>query len=449
MPSWIDHAIWWHLHPLGFVGAEDRGLPDEAPTMHRLDQVSAWLPYVRDLGVNGVVLGPVFASESHGYDTIDHYRVDARLGDEDDLRALVDACRTTGVRVLLDGVFNHVGRGSPQFRDVLERGRESRHADWFHLYGDGPGDQLDYEHFEGHRGLVTLNHDNPAVEDHVVDVMRHWLDAGIDGWRLDAAYAVPTPFWARVTDRVHSTHPDAWLVGEVIHGPYEPIIEEGGLDSVTQYELWKATWSALNDRNLHELAWTLGRHADLLDVCLPMTFIGNHDVTRIATRLDDPRHLDLAVAILCTLPGTPSIYAGDEQAFTGTKEDRPGGDDAVRPAFPATPDGLPPDGWPTYRVHQRLLGLRRRHPGIARGQLRVLHVTNDELAYVVEGGDDRVVVLLNVGDDPMAFDDADVMPTGDVEVAVSVDADDEGDPGGDTTVVPAHGWRVTAGRAAP
>ena len=339
MATWPDHAVWWHVYPLGFTGAEREARPDDAPTVHRLGHLEGWLDYVLELGANGLLLGPVFASETHGYDTVDHHRVDPRLGDEDDLRHLVDACRRAGIRVLFDGVFNHVGRGFRPFQDVLAHGRDSRFAGWFRLHGDGTGDELDYDHFEGHRHLVTLNHDHPEVEDHVVEVMEHWLEAGIDGWRLDAAYAVERGFWRRVTDRVRTRFPDAWFLGEVIHAPYEPWIEEGGLDSVTQYELWKSIWSSLNDRNFHELAWTLRRHAELVEVCLPQTFVGNHDVTRIATRLDDRRDVDLAVALLCTLPGAPSIYAGDEQAFTGVKEDNPAGDDAVRPRFRTRPTG--------------------------------------------------------------------------------------------------------------
>ena len=174
--------------------------------------------------------------------------------------------------------------------------------------------------------------------------MTHWLDRGADGWRLDAAYAVPPSFWAQVLPQVRERHPEAYVVGEVIHGDYARVVTESGIDAVTQYELWKAVWSSLNDGNLHELAHALGRHDGFLDTFVPLTFVGNHDVTRIASRLTDPRHLPHALAVLFTVGGTPSVYAGDEQAFTGVKEDRAGGDDAVRPPFPETPAGLAPFG---------------------------------------------------------------------------------------------------------
>jgi hypothetical protein len=138
---------------------------------------------------------------------------------------------------------------------------------------------------------------------------------------------------------VRTRHPDAYVFGEVIHGDYAGFVRDTGVDSVTQYELWKAIWSALNDRNLFELAWALERHNAMLDSFVPQTFIGNHDVTRIASQLLDERHLAHALVILMTCGGLPSIYAGDEQGFRGVKEHRAGGDGAIRPAFPASWSG--------------------------------------------------------------------------------------------------------------
>jgi cyclomaltodextrinase len=392
----FEDVILWHVYPLGFTGAE-RENPQGSPVQHRLPQLERWLDHLIDLGANGLQLGPVFDSETHGYDTRDHLRIDPRLGDEDDLRSLIAAAHDHGVKVVLDGVFNHVGRSFPRF--VAAEAGDQEAARWFVRAGDGWAD------FEGHSSLVALNHDEPAVLAHVVAVMRHWLDLGIDGWRLDAAYAVPTAFWRRVSDEIHASHPHAWLLGEVIHGDYAEFVAESGLDSVTQYELWKAIWSGLNERNLWETAWSLGRHAEMVASFLPATFVGNHDTTRIASKLDDPRHLAHALTVLLTVGGTPVVYAGDEEGFRGVKEDRAGGDDAVRPQFPDDPSGLSEDGAPILRLHQRLISLRRRKRWLAHGGYEQLSVENAVLVYRMTAADasDAVTVVLNIGDQPAAF----------------------------------------------
>jgi cyclomaltodextrinase / maltogenic alpha-amylase / neopullulanase len=399
--NWIERAVWWQVYPLGFVGAECEA---GAGVTHRLGHLVAWLDYVVNLAASGILLGPIFASSTHGYDTIDHFQIDRRLGDESDFDALVKAAHDRGLRIILDGVFNHVGREHPLFQRVIADGPLSPKASWFRLTrsADGVSDEApDYATFEGHLQLVALNHDEPAVADYVTRVMTHWLDRGADGWRLDAAYAVPRRFWADVLPTVRALHPDAYVFGEVIHGDYTGFVRESGVDAVTQYELWKAVWSALNDRNLFELAWAMERHNAMLDSFVPHTFIGNHDVTRIASQLLDERHLAHALVVLMTCGGLPSIYAGDEQAFRGIKEHRAGGDDAIRPAFPATPAGLAPFGWPIYRLHQELIGLRRRHPWLHKARSRATELRNTDFTFEAFHEENRLWVALNLADAPI------------------------------------------------
>jgi cyclomaltodextrinase len=403
--DWIRHAIWWHVYPLGFTAAEPAALPADASPVPRLRHLEAWLPHLVELGCNGLALGPVFESGTHGYDTVDHFRVDRRLGTEEDLQHLLDACAARGVRVMLDGVFNHVGRGFPRFRELLEQGPGSPAAAWFHVnQDDSAPDGFTYRNFEGHGSLVALDHGNPEVADYVIRVLDHWLGRGVSAWRLDAAYAVPAEFWRRVLPEVRRRHPEVWVVGEVIHGDYPGYVIASGVDSVTQYELWKATWSALNDRNLFELAHALRRHGDMVATFLPYTFVGNHDVTRLASRLTDDRHVALAVALLATVPGVPSVYYGDEWALRGVKEDRAGGDDAVRPAFPPSPEEAPDAfgaaGAATTALHRELIGLRRRHPWLVDAEIEQPDVlTNDLLAVRLTGaGGQRLALVLNVGD---------------------------------------------------
>ncbi|CAA0133488.1 Cyclomaltodextrinase [Mycolicibacterium vanbaalenii] len=427
-PAWVEHVIWWQIYPLGFVGAHPA---DVAPTAdeHRIRRIVDWLDYAVELGASGLALGPVFASRTHGYDTTDHYRIDPRLGDDSDFDHLVAEARQRGLRVLLDGVFNHVGADFPRYREAADGGDTS----WF-LQRDG-----NFVTFEGHDGLITLNHRNAEVIDYTVDVMCHWLGRGADGWRLDAAYAVPDRFWAQVLPRMRAMHPQAWFVGEVIHGDYGAHVNQAGFDSVTQYELWKSIWSSLNDANFHELDWTLTRHNEFLDTFVPMTFIGNHDVTRIASMLTNPDHVEHALAVLMTTGGTPSIYAGDESAYRGVKEERFGGDDAVRPEFDSPHKGVGEHGVQVYRAHQHLIGLRRRHPWLHTARTTPLHVTNHGYVYAARNGDHTLVVALNVDDAAMPLSLPALGFTAGEMVAGS------GAPPSEVVVdavVPPHGWLV-------
>ncbi|MFG1922603.1 alpha-amylase family protein [Cryptosporangium sp. NPDC048952] len=379
--GWTEHAIWWHVYPLGFTGAPIRGTdPQPAPRLRRLLH---WLDYAIGLGTSGLLLGPIFTSETHGYDTLDHFAIDPRLGTLDDFDELIAACRARGLRVVLDGVFSHVGRSHPDLTRALRDG----HPGIFDIENGEP------RVFEGHDSLARLNHRNPETIDYTTRVMTHWLDRGIDGWRLDAAYSVDTAFWRETLARVRAEHPDAWFLAEVIHGDYGAFAAASTVDSVTQYELWKAIWSSLADRNFFELDWSLQRHNGHLTNVDLNTFVGNHDVTRIATTVG-PEGALVALAILLTVGGTPSIYYGDEQGFTGVKEERVGGDDAIRPAYPDEPGQLAPWGKTLHRAHQDLIGLRRRHPWLRTATTKSLALSNTEYTYRVSGGTDHLDVSL-------------------------------------------------------
>ena len=419
--SWSEHVVWWQVYPLGFVGAPvhpdqrqaagepvDGRLPADTPVLaaesapptvvHRLPRLLGWLDHLVGLGANGLLLGPVFDSATHGYDTLDHLRLDPRLGDDGDLDALVAACHARGIKVALDGVFNHVADTHPRYLQALAEGPGGRYADWFAIDWAAEGGPRAAV-FEGHGSLVALNHANPQVADYVVQVMNHWCDRGVDAWRLDAAYAVPTQFWADVLPRVRAQHPDVWVSAEVIHGDQAAFVADSGVDSLTQYPLWKATWSSLLDANFFELDWALGLHGALPFAAT--TFVGNHDVTRIASKVG-PERAVLALVVLATVAGVPTVYAGDELAWTGVKEERVGGDDAIRPEFAARPE-LGDGEW-MYRVHQELIGLRRRHPWLVHATTRTLELTNTRYVYAPTSPDgaDSLVVELDVSGAPRA-----------------------------------------------
>jgi cyclomaltodextrinase / maltogenic alpha-amylase / neopullulanase len=342
LPAWVPGRTIYHLHSLAAAGAGGIG------------RLQGWLDHVAGLGCGAVLLTPVHHSTSHGYDTIDPFRLDPRLGTDADFEAFAAACAVRDLRLVLDGVFNHVGREFP--RD-----------DW-----------LSGRSWEGHDELRELDHGNPEVLQWAVDACRHWLDRGASGWRFDVAYAISRPFLREVVRQVTASHPDALLFGEMIHGDYDRLVSSTGLHSATQYELYKAIWSSLNDANLFELAWALERHRSFAATFPPVTFVGNHDVTRIASALHDPAHLELALAVVFTVPGIPCVYYGDELGRQGVKEQRPGGDDAIRPPLPdAAPDH------PAVEQHRRWIRLRRERPWLTTAPIEVVDRSNRTLDYRV------------------------------------------------------------------
>jgi glycosidase len=340
------------------------------------------LNHVVSLGCNGLQLGPIFASASHGYDILDHTSVDPRLGDESDVAVLVAACHQRGIRVMFDGVFNHVASNHPRVEQARLDGLDSEAG---RLFRRDPTRPDGLSRFEGHESLVEIDHASAEAHDYVKSIMEYWLARGIDGWRLDAAYRIPGPFLAKVIAEVKTTYPDALVMGEILHGDYGTLAEEAGLDSITQYELWKAIWSGIKDRNPHELVWALQRHQATRGRELPWTFVGNHDVTRIASQVS-VAGAHVAAGIVMTLPGMPAIYYGDEWGWTGVKEEREGGDDAIRPALPqGGPEGLDLNGQSdmaqTQRTWQLLSHVRRTHPWIPTANVEVTSKIYRKVTY--------------------------------------------------------------------
>ena len=395
--------IAWHVYHLGFAGLPIR--PGASGTGEAaggggigqlpgkpFEHLTNWLDYAAALGFEALSLGPVFEAQTHCYDTLDNYRIDRRLGSEADFGAFLSQAHQRGMRVYLDGVFNHLG---------------DRHR--LHLAATTPGEGSDAARrffrwdgqralaFEGHGSLVTLNHSDETVVEFVRAVMAFWLERGVDGFRLDAAYATGPDFWAQILPGLRERFPDSYFFGELLHGDGADFVARSTMDSVTQYELWKAIWSSIKDRNFFELDWSRSRHNQLLASYSPVTFLGNHDVSRIAS-LIGAEAVPVALTALMTLGGTPHLYYGDEQGFVGVKENRLDGDDAVRPSFPASPADLAPWGWGLHDLHRRLIHWRRENPWLERATSERLELTNARLVYRTAGVGQSVTVTLDLSD---------------------------------------------------
>ena len=341
---------------------------------HRLETLPPWFDHARELGADAILLGPVMESGTHGYDVADYFQVDRRLGDRSTMARMALEARARGLRLVLDAVFHHVGRDFWAFRDVLEKGRDSRFADWFHLdFNDVSPyrDPFAYQGWNGCYDLVKLNLHNREVRDHLFEAAADWVrEYQIDGLRLDAADHLDMAFMRDLGDWLRSLKPDFWLMGEVVKGPYSRWLEDGGLDSVTNYECYKGLYSSHNDANYYEIAYSLNRHFGedgLYRSANLYTFVDNHDVDRVASLLKDPTSLYPLYCLLFTIPGSPSIYYGSEYGLKGTKS--PEHDWSLRPCLDL--EQLRGNS-PPFRCgpsHRPPCPSARRPPGPAAGKL--------------------------------------------------------------------------------
>lgn len=392
---WYHESVIYQIYPFGFCGAPRQ---NDGVLTSRIRKVADITDHLVRLGVNAVYFCPVFESSAHGYDTADYAKIDVRLGTNEDFCFVCDTLHASGIRVILDGVFNHVGRDFFAFKDVRERKWDSPYKDWFHIRFDGNSPYNDgfwYEGWEGHYELVKLNLDNPAVKSYLLDRVGEWIDTfDIDGLRLDVAYMLNRRFMRELSTFCTAKKPDFFLAGEMIHGNYRDIVCEGMLHSATNYECYKGIYSSFNCMNLYEIGYSLHNRFGSEDWCMYrglqlIGFVDNHDVTRLASALENKNHIIPAYGILFGMPGIPCIYYGSEGGMEGKKED---GDDALRPAVDAVQwNDLTSFIAKAARVH-------RESKALCYGSIKILHQTNHQLVFERDYEDERVIVLVNASE---------------------------------------------------
>ena len=367
--AWYDEAIFYHIYPLGLSGA-----PKENPygePVRRLNDLLPWIAHIKAIGCNALYIGPLFESVGHGYETTDYKKLDSRLGTNEDLKRFVAACHHQGIRVIFDGVFNHTGRDFFAFQDVKTHREHSRYKDWYcrvNFYGNNAyNDGFSYENWGGYDLLAKLNQHNPEVRDYICDVIRYWVaEFDVDGIRLDAADVMDFAYMKALRAVANEVKADFWLMGEVIHGDYSRWANDGTLHSVTNYMLHKALYSAHNDHNYFEVAHTIKYVSNMVGNRLNLyTFVDNHDVERIYTKLTNKAHFLPVHVMLYTLPDIPSIYYGSEFGIEGKKERH--SDDSLRPAldYAAYADAVETN--PCTKLIAALGRLRQRLPALCYG----------------------------------------------------------------------------------
>ena len=395
---WAYEGIFYQIYPIGFCGAPTA---NDGKTVSRILKLKDWSSYLESLGISSILLNPIFESDNHGYDTRDYKKIDCRLGTNEDFAEVCKDLHAHNVKIVLDGVFNHVGRGFWAFKDVQEKKWDSPYKDWFCINFDGNScynDGFWYEGWEGHFELVKLNLANSAVVDYLLECVKGWIDEfDIDGLRLDVAYCLDRNFMKRLRSFCQELKPDFALIGEVLFGDYNQIVNDEMLHSCTNYECYKGIYSSFNSMNMFEIAHSLNRQYGPEQWCIYrgkqlMSFVDNHDVTRIASILTNKNHLPLTYGLLLGMPGVPCIYYGSEWGEEGVKA--PNNDYALRPCFEEPkPNEL------TEEI-KKMIHVRTGSNALCHGSYRNVVLTNHQLIFERRTDDERMLVAINASDAP-------------------------------------------------
>ena len=390
--KWYNESVFYQIYPLGFCGAP---FENDGVLTNRIKKVADWIPHISKLGANAIYFSPVFESDTHGYNTRDYKLIDRRLGTNEDFREVCEKLHAAGIKVVLDGVFNHVGRGFLAFQDVLKNREHSPYLHWFHINlggNSGYNDGLWYEGWEGNYDLVKLNLQNEEVIQYIFDAVNYWIDYfGIDGLRLDVAYCLDHNFVRRLRQFCDQKKQDFYLLGEMLHGDYNQMVNDGMLHSATNYECYKGLHSSFNSMNLFEInhslmrqfgpeSWTLykGKHM--------LSFVDNHDVTRVASILANEKHLPLIYALMFGMPGIPCVYYGSEW---GAKADKREGDPALRACFEKPQ-------WNELTEQIRMMAeAKKNSEALNYGAFRSVVLTNKQCIFERKSENERVLVAIN------------------------------------------------------
>jgi neopullulanase len=410
VPGWVQDAIFYQIFPDRFSNGDQQNDPPNVqqwgaePTVRGfqggdLKGIQNQLDYLADLGVNAIYLNPIFASTAnHRYHTSDYFKIDPSLGSMEDFHALLEAAHSKQIRVVLDGVFNHSGRGFFAFSDILDNGPESRYKDWYHIhsypvdaFSNGPS--MTYEAWWGIKDLPKFNTDNPEVRNYIMKVASYWIEQGIDGWRLDVPGEIDDDdFWAEFRETVKNINPEAYLAGEIWEA--DPRwVGQHHFDGLMHYPLRDAMLDLLKGSlPLSEFANKIESFLSLYpreNVYAMYLSIGSHDTKRLFTCLDDDiRKVKLAFLLQFAYPGAPSIYYGDEIGVQGEK------DPYNRRAFPWDQGQWNHE----LRDYARSLVLfRKQSHALRRGDFQqvVLNSENSLYAFARISEDQQVLTVIN------------------------------------------------------
>lgn len=433
-PNWVKHAVFYQIFPDRFAKSQQphkRLLKaavwqpwDDLPTLVGYKGGDLWgileqLDYLQNLGINAIYFTPIFQSASnHRYHTHDYFQVDPLLGGNIAFSDLLAACHQRNMKVVLDGVFNHSSRGFFFFHDVLENGANSPWVDWFKIQGwplspyneDLPAN---YGCWANIRALPEFNHDNPEVQEYLMEIAEYWIKFGIDGWRLDVPFEIKTPgFWQEFRQRVKAINPDAYIVGEV-WGDSRQWLDGTQFDGVMNYLFAGPTIAftagiRVNIKQVQGPSYEIYPPLSAADYAAKMqhllqlypwdiqltqlNLLASHDTARLMTIANGDRtSVELATLLLLTFPGAPSIYYGDEVGLAGSLD-------------PDSRRGFPLEAhWDLdiLNCHRQLIAVRHRYPALRTGAYQVLSAEAETYVFARILGTEELIVAVNTGTTPV------------------------------------------------
>lgn len=406
----------YHVFPLGALRNTADGVNSNAniscAAYRNICELTSLIPHLQSLRADSILLGPIFKSETHGYDVTDMYHLDPRLGNDDDLKQMVRDFHDAGFHVFFDAVWNHSSRHHFAYRDLREKGQNSPYAGWYrNPRFNAPnlcGDSFTVDCWAGFQELPAFNLRNPDVERELIHCAEYWMDEfGIDGIRIDAAEDMDLEFLRHLASACHQKRPDFWMMGEVVFGDPMRWLE-AGLNSVTNYQTYKSCWSSLNDGNMFELAYNLNQlFDDKSGTCKGarlQLFNENHDTNRIYSQLKNKQDNFVQHLLFYTLPGVPTIYYGEEFALNATK----GGCDDwnLRPSLDlAKFANQTPAGQENLLSEIRhLASVRLDCDALREGGYQQEFVHSKQLAFWRTHQNGDALVLINLQDAPVQFE---------------------------------------------
>ena len=407
-PDWVSGTVFYGIFPDRFRNGDRANDPENVREWGKKPEPDSFfggdlagieekLGYLENLGVNGLYLNPIFKSPSnHKYDTTDYYEVDPAFGDESELKSLVSRAHEKGIRVILDGVFNHTGEEFPRFQDVKQKGSDSKYWDWYRADGFPleTDPEPNYDCWAGVPEMPELDRTNPEVREYLLDVTRYWIEqTDIDGWRLDTVHYLEPEFVRAVRSAAKEVKDDAYVVGEVM-GPAGSWFKSHSIDGVMNYELYDLIVEFIVQEEISPVKfgkalYSLRRSYPEWANFANYNLLSSHDIPRLMTVCrDDVEKYKLAYFFLFTLPGAPAIYYGDEIGMEG------GDDPDCRRTYP----------WNEEMYHEKLLHYfkkliktRREFPVLTKGEFRGVGANEKLFAYTRTDDGGGVLAVINSG----------------------------------------------------